>query len=176
MTVKINASNEERAWAEGYANAMQTALTAGVDGAEQVPPTAEAEAFAGDKGETVKRTIRTAFYALLKALASPAAWLTPTLTGGWAATGGVYETPGYRLTLEGAVELRGQISSGSTGAVCTLPAGYRPARDQLFATACYSGNVLAFWAVSSAGVVTLLGYSGSAPSIVSLNGIRFARN
>lgn len=176
MTSKIDTSNEDRAWAEGYANAMQTVITGGVGGAEQIAPAADPDTFAGESGDTVKRTLRAAFYALLKALASPAAWRVPTLGSGWTAAGGVYEAPGYRLTLEGGVELRGHITGGSTGALFTLPVGFRPRADHLFFTATYSASGGASFAVSSAGVVTVLSFAGGASSIVGLNGIRFARN
>ncbi len=84
---------------------------------------------------------------------STEAWITPTLTNSWVATGGSLATPQYRLEPGGIVRIRGSVKDGTIGqAAFTLNAGYRPPAD-LFLPAVAGGNVLGRVDITSAGVV-----------------------
>lgn len=55
------------------------------------------------------------------------AWTAPTLTDGWANTGGSDAPAGFYKDPWGRVYLRGVVDSGSLpGDIFTLPSGYRP--------------------------------------------------
>lgn len=57
------------------------------------------------------------------------------LQNGWIAYGSPYNTPGYRITMDGLVYLTGVIKSGTTGTgtlLFTLPEGYRPSATKIF--------------------------------------------
>lgn len=57
---------------------------------------------------------------------------------GWVAYGSPYNTPGYRITMDGLVYVTGVIKSGTTGTgtlLFTLPEGYRPSATKVFALA-----------------------------------------
>lgn len=67
-------------------------------------------------------------------------WHNASLNAGFAAFGGGYNTPGYQYEPinGGRVRLRGLVSltaaEAASTAIFTLPAGYVPAKDQLFLT------------------------------------------
>jgi hypothetical protein len=65
-----------------------------------------------------------------------AAWTSPSLSTGWSTYGNGYATPGYRRDASNVVRLRGLAASaaGLTGAIFTLPTGYRPATQLRIAT------------------------------------------
>lgn len=61
-----------------------------------------------------------------------------SLQNGWVAYGTPYNTPGYRITMDGLVYLTGVIKSGTTGTgtlLFTLPEGYRPSATKIFTLA-----------------------------------------
>lgn len=82
------------------------------------------------------------------------AWQTPTLGSSWVNYGAPYQAASYRRVGD-RVELRGVIKSGTLGAAAfTLPTGYRPPADHLFAQVCAGGSdQFGSLYVSSAGVV-----------------------
>lgn len=60
------------------------------------------------------------------------------LQNSWVAYGAPYNTPGYRITMDGLVYLTGVIKSGTTGSgtlLFTLPEGYRPSATKIFTLA-----------------------------------------
>lgn len=60
------------------------------------------------------------------------------LQNGWVAYGSPYNLPGYRITMDGLVYVRGVIKDGVTGSgtlLFTLPEGYRPDATKIFALA-----------------------------------------
>lgn len=62
------------------------------------------------------------------------AWITPTLAGAWTNYGAPFGTPGYMKDALGFVHLKGLVKSGAVGStIFTLPAGYRPAEQLIFA-------------------------------------------
>lgn len=64
-------------------------------------------------------------------------WQALTLQNGWVNYGGTFETAGVRRHGK-VVSLRGLVKSGVVGLVATLPSGFAPAQDFIFATS--SGN------------------------------------
>lgn len=70
----------------------------------------------------------------------PASQLSAT---GWVAYGSPYNTPGYRITMDGLVYLTGVIKNGTiaTGTLLfTLPEGYRPDATKIFVVAKAGGT------------------------------------
>jgi hypothetical protein len=60
-------------------------------------------------------------------------WIAPTLLNSWVNFGGGFNNAGYYKDPFGVVRLRGMVKSGVVGnAVFNLPAGYRPANEELF--------------------------------------------
>jgi hypothetical protein len=102
-----------------------------------------------------------------KADATQEAWQAPTLQGAWANFGGAYETSGYMKDKFGFVHLKGLVKTG-TGVIFTLPVGYRPSEEKIFAT--IGNGALADVRVSTNGNVSM--YSGNS-SYLSLSGIVF---
>lgn len=97
-------------------------------------------------------------------------WIAPTFTDTWVNYGGVYETVAYMRTPDQIVHLRGLMKDGTIGnSAFTLPAGYRPANSEAFATTT-SGP--AFGSVEVAADGTVKPTAGSNVSF-SLSGITF---
>ena len=72
--------------------------------------------------------------------ATPPAWTAVTFENGWVNYGGTWEQASCRK-LGDNVSLRGLIRSGTVGATMfTLPAGFRPPEDLLFAVDTASGH------------------------------------
>ena len=103
-------------------------------------------------------------------------WQTPSsLLNGWVNYGGAYNNVAFRKEIDGSVRVRGLIkngtfSSGSTGRVFLLPAGYRPASQYIF-SAVVGDNTHGRVDVTPSGYVCAK--SGSSNSFLSLDGIRF---
>lgn len=97
-----------------------------------------------------------------------AAWQTATLLNGWTNSfGAPYPAPSFMIDSTGRVHLRGTITAG-TGAIMTLPEGYRPAYTMRIPT--QSNGAPALIRVTAAGVVDLL--SGSTTDL-ELAGVSF---
>lgn len=97
-------------------------------------------------------------------------WIAPTLTNGWVNFGGTFAPAGYYKDKQGQVHLRGLIKSGTIPSVAfTLPAGYQPPLDGIFAVA--SANLYGQLEVHSNGNVYIR--SPSSNTWVSLAGISF---
>lgn len=104
---------------------------------------------------------------------STGAWTALTLNtaGNWASFGGAYAMPAYKKVGD-LVFLRGLVvrSSGADTLIATLPSGYRPLADQLFATA--GDNALARIDVETDGEMRL--QAGTAAAYLSLDTISFS--
>jgi hypothetical protein len=97
-------------------------------------------------------------------------WQKPNLLTTWEEYGGSWNKSGYFKDSFGIVHLRGLVRKGAVGSVIfTLPAGYRPARKELFAV-CNGGSAHGRVDVSAAGEVLFV--SGIA-NWVSLDGLTF---
>lgn len=84
-------------------------------------------------------------------LKGDAAWTAPALSGTWVNYGSSNEVAGYRR-IGDLVYLRGLIKSGTIATTAfTLPAGYRPAADLIFAVA--SNSAYGQLRVTPAGLV-----------------------
>lgn len=118
-----------------------------------------------DANKPVSTAQQTALNA--KADATQEAWQAPTLQGTWANFGGAYETAGYMKDKFGFVRLKGLLKTGS-GVMFTLPVGYRPSEEKIFAT--IGNGTLADVRVGTNGNVSL--YSGNS-AYLSLSGIVF---
>jgi hypothetical protein len=94
------------------------------------------------------------------------AWTAPSFQNSWAdfASGATYAA-GYYLDPSGVVHLRGLITGGATNTVAfTLPAGYRPQYSHNSLVLHYVNTntpAMAWVQVSAAGVVTIVGSTGS---------------
>ena len=100
-------------------------------------------------------------------------WQDPTLLNSWVAFGASNNAPGFWLDPLGIVHLRGVVKSGtvatgSTGTIFTLPDGYRPAFEEIFAVA--SNGAFGVCRVLADGSVRA--YSGN-NTYFSLDGITF---
>ena len=85
-------------------------------------------------------------------------WNAPTLLNSWVNKGSPVNPTGYWKDPFGVVHLRGVVKSGTVGqAIFTLPIGYRPANDELYAVV--SNDVFGSCNVTSAGNV--VAYTGS---------------
>lgn len=62
-------------------------------------------------------------------------WQTLGLVNSWVVFSTEYNDPQYMKDSLGFVHVRGLVKSGTTGLIATLPAGYRPARRNIWATA-----------------------------------------
>ena len=98
----------------------------------------------------------------------PEAWVSPTLLNSWVNYGGNWNPAGYYKDPFGRVHLRGLVKSGTAVTIFTLPAGYRPAYDEIHA----SVSVDAFNSIRvyATGDVT---YAAGSTVWMSLDGISF---
>lgn len=100
-------------------------------------------------------------------------WTNLTLTGGWSASAGYY-TPQYRYTPDGLLELRGNMTAGTTAdgtAVITMPVV--PAKFGLIRPAIEAGgtvNARLFY--NTDGKIYVFGCAGTTK--MSLDGMRFS--
>jgi len=99
-------------------------------------------------------------------------WTNLTITGGWSASAGYY-TPQYRFTPDGLIELRGNMTAGTTAdatAVITMPVV--PAKFGLIRPALEAGgtvNARLFY--NTDGKIYVFGCAGATK--MSLDGMRF---
>lgn len=97
-------------------------------------------------------------------------WIAPSLLNSWVNYGGAFETAGYRKDASGYVHLKGLVKSGTANTIIfTLPAGYRPIEQGMFAV---NSGAAAFGRIdlTTGGDVTM--NSGST-TWLSLSGINF---
>lgn len=79
-------------------------------------------------------------------------WTTPTLLNSWAAVAG-YSTPGYTITAEGLVLLRGVISGGAAAATAfNLLSTHRPVAD-FYAMSIQNVSAPAYVIITAGGAV-----------------------
>jgi hypothetical protein len=99
-------------------------------------------------------------------------WQTPTFENGWGNYGSSYNTAGYYKDPLGTVHLKGMVSGGTVGdSVCifTLPASYRPAQRELFATET-DPNVNARLDIDATGCIIPM---SAATGWITLDGLTF---
>lgn len=82
-------------------------------------------------------------------------WTAPSLVNSWVNTGGSTEPAGYRKLVDGRLELRGMVRSGTANTIFTLPVGYRPVFETSHAAINFTGGVRAVCEVKvlTSGVV-----------------------
>ncbi len=96
----------------------------------------------------------------------------PAFRNGWVNFGGTRQGAGFYKDPLGRVHLSGTVKNGSSGAVWTLPAGYRPGAMLSFTPSLIEG-------AASGGRVEILASTGEimpttvSPAELSLNGISF---
>jgi hypothetical protein len=98
-------------------------------------------------------------------------WITATLGNSWAAFGGTYSTPKYRLK-NGVVYLKGAMTGGTSATtVFTVPAGYRPL-DTIGVIGGSGATAVALCTMNASGVFIVHGYSsGGSNAAVNLGGV-----
>jgi hypothetical protein len=107
-------------------------------------------------------------------------WHTPTYANGWGAfvnSGGTdWQAPRYKMLATGVVVLQGLLSGGTVAAntrLFTLPVGYRPLHDHVFAVST-GGTGVCRIDVLNTGVVRM---GTPLPSgYISLDGVRFKKD
>lgn len=100
------------------------------------------------------------------------AWTEPsTLLNSWVTYSGTFHPFGYMKDSMGFVHLRGLIKSGTANGIYTLPAGYRPAKTVMFATATNPSGTSSRVDVTAAGGVSAISHSNV---FLSLEGMSFA--
>lgn len=108
---------------------------------------------------------------LTRPYVTAADWIAPTLVNSWANFGSGYETAAYLKDPLGFVHLKGLITGGTTNTTAfTLPAGYRPGANAIYAGG-PGGNAECAITIEPSGVVvpTLI-VGGAVPAI---SGITF---
>jgi hypothetical protein len=102
----------------------------------------------------------------------PEAWIAPTLLNSWVNHGAGFSNVGYHKDPWGYVHLRGLAASGSsaTSVIFTLPAGYRPASERVFASV--ANDAFCEIRVQTDGDVFAQA-GGSTANFTSLDGISF---
>jgi hypothetical protein len=96
----------------------------------------------------------------------------PAFTNSWVNYGSSYNTAGYMKDSLGFVHLKGLIKSGTIGSsALTLPAGYRPAKYEIFAPA--NVNTIAAGRLNLQTDGTVVPASPSTNGWVSLDGVVF---
>lgn len=94
-------------------------------------------------------------------LATDSGWTALTLAGAWTNFGAPYQTARYRK-VGGSVFVEGLVVP-EAGTIATLPVGYRPAADLVFAVA-QGGPGISRVDITSAGAISLNGTLAGAPS------------
>lgn len=102
----------------------------------------------------------------------------PALQNGWANLGAGWAVARYYRTAVGIVHLDGMIAhaaTGTTGLLFVLPAGFRPAGDQIFLCHC-AGGQCRIDVLAATGAVNLSTYfpAGANGGYVSLTGVSFS--
>ena len=94
----------------------------------------------------------------------------PQFQNSWVNFGAPYPSAGFYKDAYGIVRLQGVVKSGSSAAavIFTLPSGYRPAANKLFAT---GANPIAQMQVDSSGNVSATNFGNTAATV--LDGIQF---
>lgn len=103
----------------------------------------------------------------------PAGWVNLTLTGGWTQQGG-FATVGCKLYPDGTVGLRGSMVPGTLTdgtIVFTLPAGYRPADQQVILVNSVGSPAQSRIRIMPSGAVDIFNCTSSTG--LRLSGLRF---
>ena len=104
------------------------------------------------------------------------AWTNLPLVNSWVSAGG--RTAQYCKDLTGRVQLRGRISSGTSGAaIATLPAGFRPTQDMEWTMRSAGGIIVCAVQVATTGVITAVGNATTVSSAgANIDTISFPTN
>lgn len=116
----------------------------------------------------IETAIQEVSRAILNKRSTPTGWIEPTLLNGWVNYDSAWDNVAYCLDSDGFVHVKGMIRTGTTAAnttLFTLPVGYRPARNMIFAGR-MSGNLSFELRVFSTGAV-LIGDSGGSATWTS---------
>ena len=103
------------------------------------------------------------------------AWTALSFVNSWVNAGSTNELAHFRK-IGNLVIVEGIIESGTAIIVATLPAGYRPLATINGPATMTSGGVtvIGYWALSSAGVLTIQDLGGAVPSVAGFQFIYFA--
>jgi len=94
----------------------------------------------------------------------------PSFSNSWVNFGGSLSNAGYYKDPLGRVHLRGSVKSGTAGtSIFTLPSGYRPAADRVFAVDANGAHCQL--TVTSSG--TVVPAAGGGNTQISLDGVSF---
>lgn len=105
---------------------------------------------------------------------TPETWHPFSLVNGWVQVGAT--VPQYRKDLSGNVIVEGRVSSGTTGTIATLPAGYRPV--QLLDIALKSNNdaaTMSWVQINTTGTINVVGNVAPAQTWLAINFMFSAR-
>lgn len=99
-------------------------------------------------------------------------WTAPTLLNSWANYGSGYSPAGYYKDPAGRVFIRGMLASGSSASAVmfTLPVGFRPAFEMIFATVALD----AFCEIRIDTSGNVFANTGGSTNFTALDGISFA--
>jgi hypothetical protein len=106
-------------------------------------------------------------------------WNALAYQNGWADLGPTWESGAYRLHADGWVRFKGVIIGGTKAdgtVIATLPAGYRPAKDQILPIAIISAGSAANVSIrvfAATGQVQCFGINATVNGNMSLNGAAF---
>ena len=125
-------------------------------------------------GDVVWVVVREGRYEFVLGKLTPDTWTAVTFSGSWVNYGSPYYNAAYFKDAMGFVHLRGRVHvSGSVittdSNIFTLPTGYRPAAEMVFAVQ-GSGPTTSFVKIVATGVVTML---APGPEPLFLDGIHF---
>lgn len=99
--------------------------------------------------------------------------ITPALQNSWTSLGSQYETFGIGLR-GGNVCLKGIITPGTTGTICTLPANWRPTKDFIAPVMAFNGTTyksIQLSIVAATGVVSITDLAATTGGNLSLHGV-----
>ena len=108
----------------------------------------------------------------------PENWKPFPLAAGWASIGGEWDTAKYRKDHDGVVHLRGVVTFGagapaSTSVIGTLPPGYRPNENMIFAVSNGEPQVGGRVKVATTGQLTWFGGNTGEVDYTSLATVAF---
>jgi hypothetical protein len=106
-------------------------------------------------------------------------WVDVGLENGWENYGGNFNSAGYFRDKNGIVHLKGLVRFGAVNTrLFTLPVGFRPARNELFAIMAHDGSshTVSRVTVLSDGQVFIHDLGGAGWAFYCLDGITFRAN
>jgi hypothetical protein len=175
----LTLTSTEKADLDRLETQLETAFTGGVESPGGTSVVAGVENYSQpmvilgvDQTSTLKPKVKSPFKNLIAALiAAIQSWQVPTFSSGWHNWGDAsYTDAGYYRDFFGRVHLQGLITGGTMAAAAfTLPVGYRPNKNLIFA--CVSSGSAVEIRVNSSGAVVMM--NGTNTNWFSLNNISF---